>query len=157
VVSLIQTTSAAPPQQIAVTGVSDALGGLAGGEIVPDGGGNPHLNAAAFFGGFELHGDGVLITGSQIVVLNGVVDQTLSGPVAGSFTVTSDVNGGGATIWSGTVHGFVEGLIFTGRAVAQGQGPYAGQKLTLYFQERPATPENPNPEIFDLAGFLTRP
>ena len=32
----------------------------------------------------------------------------------------------------------------------------AHQKLILDYQERPATPANPNPEVFDLAGVIAR-
>lgn len=119
-------------------------------------GGNLHLKKAAFRGSFDLHGDGVTIHGSQLLVLNGVLDQSLSGPVAGRFIVTAEINGRPTTIWEGAIHGVVNALIFTGRAIAHGEGPYAGQKLLLEFRERPATPSNPNPEVFDLTGFMTR-
>jgi hypothetical protein len=151
-----QPALAAPPERIPVVGVSDLLGGQVGGAIVPDKGGNLHLKKAAFVGGFELHGDGVDISGSQQLVLTGVLDRTLSGPVAGRFSVTAVVNGRPATIWEGAIHGRIRSLSFTGRAIAHGEGPYAGQKLVLHFLERPATPENPNPEVFDLTGTVTR-
>ena len=148
--------TAAPAERVPVTGLSDLLGGQVGGDLVPDAHGNLHLETAAFRGSFALHGDGVDIVGSQQVVLYGVLDQTLSGPVAGSFTITAELDGQPTTIWKGTIHGVVDALIFTGQASAHGMGPYAGQRLTLYFQERAATPETPNPEVFDLAGFLSR-
>jgi hypothetical protein len=96
------------------------------------------------------------IQGTQLLVLTGILNRTLSGPVAGRFTVTATVNGHPTTVWKGTILGFVEALIFTGRAVAHGTGPYAGQTLMLSFHERPATPTSPNPEVFDLTGFLVR-
>jgi hypothetical protein len=150
------TALAAPPERVAVTGVSDLLGGQVGGEVVPDRGGNLHLRQAAFVGGFALQGTGVSIEGAQRVVLTGVLDETLSGPVAGRLTVTAVVNGQATTIWEGTIHGVLAGLSFIGRAVAHGAGPYTGQRLTLEYRERPATPTNPNPEVFALSGVLTR-
>lgn len=150
------TVEAAPPAVIPVAGVSDLHAGQVGGTIVPDRAGNLHLRQAAFQGDFALHGAGVTIVGTQTLVLTGVLDATLSGPVAGRFTVTALVNGQHTTLWDGTIHGVIRALSFTGRAVARGAGPSAGQHLTLLYQERPATPDNPNPEVFDLTGFIVR-
>jgi hypothetical protein len=147
---------ATPPVLIPVTGVADLLDGQVGGDLVPDQEGNLHLRQAAFRGRFALHGEGVDIQGTQLLVLTGALDETLSGPVAGHFTVTVIADGQPTVVWQGTIYGFVKALSFTGWAIAHGTGPYAGQTLTLAFQERPATPTNPNPEVFDLAGFLAR-
>ncbi len=140
-----------------VTGVSDTLDGMIGGDVVADGNGKLHFKQAAFAGGFALQGDGVDIQGTQVLVLTGVVDETFSGPLAGSFVVTKDVGGVETLIWAGSVHGRLEQLSFTGQVVAQGQGPYAGLKLKLHMQEIPGTPDNPNPEVFDLTGSILDP
>ncbi|MFW9804754.1 MAG: hypothetical protein ACFFFC_19010, partial [Candidatus Thorarchaeota archaeon] len=60
-------------------------------------------------------------------------------------------------IWAGSVQGRLEQLSFTGQVVAHGQGPYAGLKLKLHMQEIPGTPDNPNPEVFDLTGSILDP
>ena len=147
---------AAGPESVAVTGVSDLLVGQVDGVLVPDPAGHLHLRQAAFEGSFHLEGNGISITGTQVIVLNGVLDATLSGPVAGSLTVTVDERGESIVVWQGTIHGRVDALIFTGQAVARGVGPHAGQQLKLTYQERPATPGVPNPEVFDLAGAVAR-
>src|SRR6478672_5548546 len=121
------TAFAARSEPVSVTGVSDLLGGQVGGTLVPDAAGNIHLRKAEYQGSFALEGENIHVVGTQLIVLNGVLDATLSGPVAGSLTVTVDVSGNPVTVWQGTVHGRVIGLIFTGQAVAHGVGRYAGQ------------------------------
>jgi hypothetical protein len=149
------TALAAPPERVTMTGVGDLLGGQVGGDLVPDAAGHLHLRQAAFRGSFALEGGGISIKGAEVIVLNGVLDATLSGPVAGTLTIATGITPESTTLWQGTIHGRVNALIFTGQAVAHGVGPYAGQHLKLTYQERPATPGNPNPEIFDLTGVLS--
>jgi len=153
----VQAPALAKATRTDVTGVSDTLDGMVGGDVFADGNGNLHFKQAAFAGGFALQGDGVDIEGTQVLALTGVVDETFSGPLAGSFEVTSKVGGVETVIWAGSVHGHLEQLSFTGHVVAQGQGPYAGLKLKLQMQEIPATPGNPNPELFDLSGSILDP
>lgn len=140
-----------------VTGVSDVLTGIVGGEVFTDGNGKLHLMQVAFAGGFALQGSDIDIQGNQVLVLTGILDETLSGPASGSFVVTSDVGGAETVIWAGSVHGYLEQLSFNGQVVAQGEGPYAGLQLKLQMQEIPSTPDNPNPEVFDLNGSILDP
>ncbi len=70
-----------------------------------------------------------------MLVLNGVLDATGSGPIAGRFTVRADVNDVDTAIWKGTVRGTLEGLHFSGHIMAHDQGPYTGLILTLKIEE----------------------
>ena len=82
--------------------------------------------------------------------------MTPSGPAAGRSPITAVVDGRPTTVREGTIHAFLDALHFTGRAVARGAGPYAGQRLSPDYRERPATPEPPDPAVFDLAGVIAR-
>jgi hypothetical protein len=153
----VQAPVSAEATRTDVSGVSDVLEGIIGGEVAVDANGKLHLKKTAFAGGFSLQGDGIDIQGHQVLALTGVLDHTLSGPATGSFVVTGDVGGVETVIWAGSIHGYLEQLSFTGQVVAQGQGPYSGLQLKLQMQEVAATPENPNPEVFDMSGSILSP
>ena len=150
----IQQPVLAKATTIEVTGVSDVHGCVLGGAIVPDEEGNLHVQNYTQTGRFALQGDGIDIRGTQILVLTGILDATGSGFIEGSWIVISEV---GTVIWEGSTHGHVEQLSFTGEITGRGKGPYTGMKLTLDVQEIPAAPDNPNPEAFDLSGYILAP
>jgi hypothetical protein len=60
-------------------------------------------------------------------------------------------------IWEGHVHGQVVEGSFTGRITAHGNGPFEGMLLQLDIQEDTPTMEHPNPETFDLTGWILNP
>jgi hypothetical protein len=86
-----------------------------------------------------------------VLVLDGVLDETESGPTAGRFTVKADVNDVETVIWEGTVHGALERLHFRGEITAHGRGPYAGLILTLDIEE---IGETETSEVFELTGSI---
>ena len=130
----------ARPTRTIVTGLSDVQNQPVGGDIVQDAAGNSHIQQLVQTGDFQLVesdcGD-FTIQGTQLLVLNGVLDETGSGPIAGSFTVKDDAE---TVIWKGTMHGTLEALHFIGHITAHGQGPYAGLILRLDVEEIAPTP-----------------
>jgi hypothetical protein len=149
----VQALVSARPTRIYVTGTS-TIEATQGGEFVQDPAGNSHIKQLVQTGDFTLveRNSGELVTqGTQVLVLNGVLDQTNSGPIAGRFTV---VDGVGTVIWEGTVHGVLDELHFTGEITAHGRGPYAGLILTLKVVE---TKPPETPEKFDLTGSILDP
>ena len=149
----VQALVSARPTRTDVAGTS-YVEDTVGGEIVEDAAGNSHIKQLVQTGDFELQGGHFAIQGTQVLVLNGVLDKTGSGPIAGRFTVKADVDGVEAVIWKGTVHGVLEGLHFTGKITAHGRGPYAGLILMLDVKEI-ETPEPP--EVFALTGYILDP
>jgi hypothetical protein len=153
----VQVLVSARPTRTGVTGFSDVQNEPIGGEIVQDAAGNFHIKQFAQRGNFELEeieGGDFAIQGTQVLVLNGVLDETGSGPIAGRFTVTAEVDGVEAVIWEGTVHGVLEKLHFTGEIKAHGRGPYAGLILTLDVVEIEPTETT---EEFALTGSILDP
>jgi hypothetical protein len=140
-----------------VEGRADLLDDVEGAEPRSDSAGNLHFHQVLAQGDFSLQGDGIAIDGTQTLVLNGSVDRSFSGPFSGTFTVRTLLEGQDTVIWEGHVHGQVVHLIFTGRITAHGQGPFAGMLLQLDVQEDDPTPETPNPETFDLTGWILDP
>ena len=153
----VQALVSARPTRTIVTGFSDVQNQPVGGEIVQDAAGNSHIKQLAQIGNFELverGGGNFAIQATQLLVLNGVLDETGSGPIAGSITVIADVDGVKTVIWEGTVHGALEGLHFIGHITAHGQGPYAGLRLTLDIEEIKPTETT---EEFKLTGSILDP
>jgi hypothetical protein len=153
----VQVQVSARPTQTAVIGTSNLQNDPVGGAIDEDPAGNSHIKQFAQIGDFELVGvdDNVFsIQGIQSLVLNGVLDATGSGPIAGRFTVKADIDGVETVLWEGTVHGALEGLHFSGEITAHGQGPYAGLILTLHVEEIEPTDTT---EEFALTGSIRDP
>lgn len=140
----------------AVEGLADLSDGVLGGEVWSDSAGNMHFQHFSEKGNFSLQGDEIDINGKQILVLNGKLNPSLTGPFSGTFTVSTIIEGQDTVIWEGRVHGQVVELIFTGRITAHGRGPFAGMLLHLGIQEDTSGPE-PNSEIFNLTGWLLDP
>jgi hypothetical protein len=150
----VQALVSARPTRIYVTGIS-TIEATVDGEIVPDAADNLHIKQLVQTGDFKLverSGGNFAIQGTQVLVLNGVLDDTQSGPIAGRFTVKADVDG--AVIWEGSVHGVLEGLHFTGEIKAHGRGPYAGLILTLHIEEGAPMEDA---EVFELTGSILDP
>jgi hypothetical protein len=153
----VQALVSAQPTRILVRGFSDLQNVPVGGEIVEDPAGNLHIKQFAQTGDFklvELDGGDFAIQGTQVLVLNGVLDETESGPIAGRFTVTAEVDDVETVIWKGTIHGTLEGLHFIGHITAHGRGPYAGLILTLDVEEIAPTETT---EKFELTGSILDP
>ncbi len=153
----VQALVSAQPTRILVSGFSDVQNVPVGGDIVPDAAGNLHIKQFAQAGDFDLveHDSGdFAIQGIQLLVLNGVLDATGSSPIAGSFTVTADVDEVETVIWKGTIRGTLERLHFIGHITARGQGPYAGLILRLDVEEIAPTATT---EEFALTGSILAP
>lgn len=91
----VQALVSAQPTRIVVSGFSDVQNVPVGGDIVRDAAGNLHIKQFAQTGDFELverDGGDFAIQGTQLLVLNGVLDETGSGPIAGSITVKANVD-----------------------------------------------------------------
>ena len=150
----VQALVSARPTRTGVTGNSNVQRTVDG-EIVQDVAGNSHIKQLAQTGDFVLCCGDFAIQGTQLLVLNGVLDATGSGPIAGRFTVKAeDVDGVETVIWEGTVHGALEGLHFIGHITAHGQGPYAGLILMLDIEEIAPTETM---EVFELTGSILDP
>jgi hypothetical protein len=145
-----QALVSARPTRTGVSGTSNITETIDG-EIVRDPAGNSHIKQLVQRGNFELCCGDFAIHGTQVLGLNGVLDKTGSGPIAGSFTVIAEGNGVEMVLWEGTVHGTLEGLHFSGEIKAHGQGPYAGLILTLHIEE------TDTPEEFALTGSILDP
>jgi hypothetical protein len=142
----------------AVEGRADFSDGfIEPGEMWFDGGGNLHYQKVVVKGNFTLHGDGVDIDGKQIVVLNGILDETLTGPFFGAFSVSMEIAGEETVIWEGQYHGYVTNLSYSGQATAHGRGPFEGMQLKFEGQEDPPTPGNPDPNVFGQSGWILDP
>ena len=119
--------------------------------------GNLHIKQFAQTGNFQLverDSEDVVSQGTQLLVLNSVLDATESGPIAGSFTVTADVDYEETVIGEDTIHGTLEGLHFTGHITAHSQRLYAGLILTLDVVETEPTETT---EEFELTGSILDP
>lgn len=136
-----------------VTGHADVLGDvMEGGDVRSDSAGNVHFHHFPQQGSFSLRGGDIAIDGQQTVVLNGMLDASFSGPFAGTYTVSTGLEGDDTVLWEGHVHGQVVVGIFTGRIIAHGRGPFAGMLLQLDIQEDVTTPET-----FVLTGWIRTP
>jgi len=110
--------------------------------------GGLHIRNLVLAGNFSLTGDGINIEGTLIEEIIANLDETLSGPAHASFTVTID--GEETVIWEGHASGQAVGLSTSGKAVAQGSGPFAGMKLKFSFEETSFL-------IYSLEGHILDP
>lgn len=149
----VQALVSARATRTDVAGISDVQYTV-GGERVPDAAGNLHIKQLVQIGDFKLAGDGFDMQGIQVLVLNGVLDATGSGPIAGRFTVKADIDGVETVIWEGMVHGALDGLHFIGQITAHGRGPYAGLRLRLDVEEIETTGTT---EEFEFTGSILDP
>ena len=138
-----------------VKGHADLSDGDIGGEVQPDAAGNLHFHHFSQRGNFSLkslQGDDIVIDGKQTVVLNGKLDQSFTGPFAGTYTVSTSLEGHDTVLWEGRVHGQVVQGNFTGRIIAYGSGPFAGMLLQLDILE-----DDSNADTFELIGLILAP
>lgn len=144
----------ASASKTAITGYGDLQPAGSSGTTWTDGAGNSHFRSLTFSGNVTLQGEGMDIRGTQTLVLSGYADPTHSGPFTGTYTISSVVNGKDTILWAGRIEGFSINAISFARIVAQGQGAYLGSQLKLNFIENAATPENPDPQTFQIEGQI---
>lgn len=138
---------------VGVTGLSDAFGGdLEPGRSFVDERGRLQVRDRVVLGGLSLTIGGETVEGKEIFRVQAALDESNSGPVYGSFLLTTNDE---ALLWKGHWAGrFVE-LIGTSEMVGIGFGPFAGRKIHLRMEEIAAFEGNPDPNLFLLDGEVS--
>jgi len=121
------------------------------GEITPLPGGNVLLRGVAASGVFSFTGGGVALNATITASINGNLDETLSGPIYGSTTLTAVIDGVETVIFEGPFAGQSVGLLTEGNVMLQGRGPYAGMSLHFNFVEVPPM------DVYTFEGYLLNP
>ncbi len=150
----MQAPALARPSKITVTGTGDLPPVPSSGATWTDGAGNFHFRGLTFTGSISLQGDSFAVQGTQTLVIDGYADSTQSGPFHGVYTIRAVVNGKDTILWDGHIEGFSMYTQSFANIVARGQGSFSDTQLKLDFVENTPTPQNPDPQTFQLVGQI---
>jgi len=120
------------------------------GKIIPLPSGNVHLRDVAASGPISLTGSGIALEGILTTSISGNLDATLSGPLHGSTTLKSVIDGVETVIFEGVFTGKTVSLLTRGNVMLHGRGPCAG--LSLHFQFVEVPPMN----VYTFEGYLLK-